>query len=168
MDKIMKVWLLIALCCFLLVGCARFIVPEAGTISQVDSRIVYSDKDKQDGLFATKDMILEYSLSQEEGEARFIGELVFDRSLTDSFPVVKTFFLKMSWLDDNGAVLMTSDVTPFFSHLGGVPDKLKIDKKIETIPGSKYIIFNYYGVFRGQKPDVSDEWNIICFPFERS
>ncbi|TKB06317.1 hypothetical protein [Desulforhopalus sp. IMCC35007] len=168
MDKIMKLWSLIALCCFLLVGCARFIVPEAGTISHVDSRIAYSDEDKQDGVFTTKDMILEYSLIQEENGARFTGELVFDRSLTDSYPVLKTFFLKMSWVDNNGAVLMTSDVTPFFSHLAGVPNKLKIDKKIETVSGSKYIIFNYFGVFRGQKPDVSDEWSIFYFPFERS
>jgi hypothetical protein len=113
-------------------------------------------------------MDLQYSLIKAEDGSRFTGELAFDRSLTDSYPVIKTFFLKMNWLDENGAVLKTIDVTPFFSHLGGAPDKLKIDKKIENIPGSKYIIFNYYGVFRGQKPDVSDDWNIIYFPFERS
>ena len=71
----------------------------------------------------------------------------------------------MIWLDADGYVLQTVDVSPFYSYLSYVPDKLKIDQQIEPVPGSKYISFNYYGVFQGEKPDVSGEWDIFLFPF---
>ena len=120
----------IAICCLFVSGCARFIVPEIGSIAQ-----------------------------------RLTGELVFDRSLTDSFPVVKTFFLKMSWLDTDGSVLKTVDVTPHYGYLISDPGTLKVNKMIDTVPGSAFISFNYFGVFRGEKPDVSGEWDIFLFPF---
>ena len=73
----------------------------------------------------------------------------------------------MSWMDNNGAVMKTDDATPFYGHLAVAPNRLKVDRKIENIPGSKYIVFNYFGVFRGQRPDISDEWDIFYFPFEK-
>lgn len=146
-------------------GCTRFIVPEIGAIAQEESRVPYKADEKQDGILETKDLTFEYTLSESDNGARLTGELVFDRSLTDSYPIVKTFFLKMNWLDVYGHVLQTIDITPLYGYLGNVPNKLKINKQVETVSGSKFVNFNYYGVFRGQQPDVGEEWDILLFPF---
>lgn len=156
---------MIGLCCLLFAGCSRFIVPEIGAIAQEESRIVYQGDGKYAGVLKTKDLQFDYVLLATDSSARLTGELVFDRSLTDSYPVVKTFFLKMSWLDGDGSVLKTVDISPLQGYLSSVPDQLNIDKKIDTVPGSRFVIFNYYGVFRGEKPDVSEEWAIFFFPF---
>lgn len=160
-----KMLALIGLCSLLLAGCARFIVPETGAIAEQASRIAYEDKEKQTGVLATKDLLLEYTLIKNEGDTRFTGKLAFDRSLTDSFPNMKTFFLKMNWLDADGAVLKTVDITPGYRYLNYPPNTMKIDRKIDTVHGSKYICFSYYGVFQGERPDVSEEWAIHLFPF---
>ncbi len=70
--------------------------------------------EKQDGILATNDLILKYTLSESDNGARLTGELVFDRSLTNSFPMIKTFFLKMNWLDVDGHVLQSIDITPLY------------------------------------------------------
>lgn len=160
-----QILFMIFLSSFLATGCARFIIPEVGAVAQEESRVPYAAEKNQDGVLGTKDLILNYTLSTSDNGAALTGELVFDRSLTDSFPIIKTFFLKMNWLDVDGHVLKTVDITPLFGYLSTVPNKLKIDKQIETVPGSQFINFNYYGVFRGEKPDVSEEWDILLFPF---
>jgi len=160
-----QILIMIFLSCLLAAGCTRFIVPEIGAIAQEESRVPYKADEKQDGILATKDIQFEYTLSESDNGARLTGELVFDRSLTDSFPMIKTFFFKMNWLDVDGHVLQTIDITPLYSYLSIVPNKLKINKQIETVPGSRFINFNYYGVFQGEKPDVSEEWDIFLFPF---
>lgn len=160
-----QIWIMFFLSCLLVTGCTRFIVPEIGTIAQEESRVPYKADEKQDGILATKDITFAYTLSESDNGARLTGELVFDRSLTDSFPMIKTFFFKMNWLDVDGHVLQTVDITPLYSYLSIVPNKLKVNKQIETVPGSRFINFNYYGVFQGEKPDVSGEWDIFLFPF---
>lgn len=160
-----QILIMIFLSCLLATGCTRFIVPEIGVVAQEESRIPYKAGEKQDGILETKDVVFEYALSEKDNGVRLTGELVFDRSLTDSFPMIKTFFFKMNWLDVDGLVIQTIDITPLYSYLSVVPNKLKINKQIENVPGARFINFNYYGVFRGEKPDVSEEWDILLFPF---
>lgn len=163
----MKIQILIMffVSCLFATGCTRFIVPEVGSIAEKESRIPYMAEEKQDGILKTKDLKFEYVLSERDNGTYLTGELVFDRSLTDSFPMIKTFFFKMNWLDADGHVLQTVDVSPLYGYLSLVPNKLKINKQIETVAGSTFINFNYYGVFQGEKPDVSEEWDIFLFPF---
>lgn len=165
--SVMKIQILIMVfvSCLLATGCTQFIVPEIGSIAQEESRVPYMAEEKQEGTLETKDLKFEYILSESDNGARLTGELAFDRSLTDSYPMIKTFFLKMSWLDADGHVLKNIDVSPFYSYLSRVDNKLKIDQQIEIVPGVKFINFNYYGVFQGEKPDVSGEWDIFLFPF---
>lgn len=156
---------ILGLCGLFLGGCAAYIVPEIGSVASEESRIVYKGGDLQEGLLESKDLKVNYTLSGSDTETRFAGELEFDRSLTDSFPVMLRFFLKLNWLDAEGTVLQTVDVTPLFSFRNYAPNKLKIDKTIPVAPGSVAYCFNYYGVFQGEKPDVSEEWDIFLFPF---
>ena len=161
----LKILTMIGLCCLLMSGCARFIVPEIGSIAQEDSRVPYEVNENVNGVLDTNDLQLEYTLAESDRGARFTGELIFDRSLTDSFPVIQTFFLKMSWLGADGSVLQTVDISPFYRYLGNAPHRLKINKEIDTVAGSRFVSFNYYGVFRGERPDVSENWSILLFPF---
>lgn len=160
-----NVMLLIGLCCLLMTGCANFIVPEPGSVASEESRIVYKGGDSQDGILENDDITLQYTLSGGGGQTRFTGELEFHRSLTDSFPVVKTFFLKLNWLDGDGAVLQTVDITPGYNFRAYAPNNLRIDREIPVASGAASYCFNYYGVFQGEKPDVSEEWDIFLFPF---
>lgn len=160
-----QILIMVFVSCLLATGCTPFIVPEVGSIAQEESRVTYMAEEKQDGIIATKDLRFKYILSERDNGTYLTGELVFDRSLTDSFPMIKTFFLKMNWLDVDGHVLQTVDVTPLYGYLSYAPNKLKVEKQIDTVAGSKFINFNYYGVFQGEKPDVSEEWDIFLFPF---
>jgi hypothetical protein len=156
---------MIALCCLLFTGCARFIVPEIGSVANEESRIAYQGGALQDGLLDNNEVTMKYTLSGSEVEARFSGILDFDRSLTDSFPVIQTFILKLNWLDAQGVVLQTVDISPLYSYRSFDPTKLKIDKSIPVAPGTVAYCFNYYGVFQGEKPDVTETWDIFLFPF---
>lgn len=161
----LNVLIVIGFCCLLMTGCARFIVPEVGSVASEESRIEYKAAEAQDGLFENKDLKLQYTLSGGDAQTRFTGELEFDRSLTDSFPVMRTFFFKLNWLDDEGVVLQTVDITPVFSVRTFAPNRLKVDREVPVAPGASSYCFNYYGVFQGEKPDVSEEWDIFLFPF---
>ncbi|WP_458774225.1 hypothetical protein [Desulforhopalus sp. 52FAK] len=161
----LNVLLILGLCGLFLGGCAAYIVPEVGSVASEESRIVYKGTDNEEGLLDNKDLKVKYTLSGSDVETRFKGELEFDRSLTDSFPIMLKFFLKLNWLDAEGVVLQTVDVSPFFSYRTFAPNKLKIDKTIPVAPGSVAYCFNYFGVFQGEKPDVSEEWDIFLFPF---
>lgn len=161
----LNVLIVIGFCCLLMTGCARFIVPEIGSVASEESRIEYKGGDAQDGLLENDDIKLQYTLSGGGGQTRFSGELEFHRSLTDSFPVIRTFFLKLNWLDGEGAVLQTVDITPAFIVRAFAPNRLKIDRDIPVAPGASSYCFNYYGVFQGEKPDVTEEWDIFLFPF---
>lgn len=159
------VHMLLGLCCLLLGGCAGFIIPEVGSIASEDSRISYDGGKLQEGLLENGDLKLQYTLSGGGAMARFSGELEFHRSLTDSFPVIRTFFLKLNWLDEQGKVLQTVDITPAFVIRTLPPNRLKINRDIPVAVGAKAFCFNYYGVFQGEKPDVTEEWDIFLFPF---
>ena len=165
MKTKLNILIMVGLCCLLLGGCASFIAPEIGAIANEDNRITYKAVEVAEGALINKDIQLTYNLAGGAEQTQFTGELRFDRSLTDSFPVIKRFFLKLSWLDEEGGVLQTVDITPAYSYLHYAPNKMKIDRKIPVAPGSISYCFNYYGVFQGEKPDVTEEWDIFLFPF---
>jgi len=101
-----------------------------------------------------------------DGEYRYAGVVNFDRSLTDSFSTIVRFYLKMNFLDSEGRVLETVDVTPMFSRLNSIPLEMKIKKDGITPYGARSIVFNYLGNFRGETRDITEDWDIIYFPFE--
>jgi len=161
----LNVLLIIGLFCLLTGGCTQYIVPEIGSIASEESRIAYEGGDLQDGLLENKDLKMSYTLSGGDAETRFTAEMGFDRSLTDSFPVIKSFHFKLNWLDGQGVVVQTVDITPFYTYRNYAPSKIKIDKTLPVAPGAVSYCFNYFGVFQGEKPDVTEEWDIFMFPF---
>jgi uncharacterized protein YceK len=148
-------------------GCANFLKPEIGAIARQEARISLAEDGVQDAAWTTNDLALTYSFSESGNTFNLSGKLVFDRSLTDSFRVVKRFILKMSFLDDEGRVLETVDITPLFSAFGNVPDQMAIKVSCARPAGSVSIAFNYFGVFKSDAEEMGgDEWDIFYFPFD--
>lgn len=148
-------------------GCANFIRPEVGAVARPDARIKLVGSGVEGGVWNTKDLVVTYSYTETGKNFNISGELTFDRSLTDSFPVTKKFFLKMSFLDGEGRVLNTVDITPLIGSFSRVPDKLSLRSSCERPTGAGSIAFNYYGVFRGDSEAMGgDEWDIFYFPFD--
>ena len=73
----------------------------------------------------------------------------------------------MSFLDGEGRVLDTVDITPLYKYLGSVSNhKLPIKALCVRPAGSSSIVFNYFGVLRGRDYNVNESWEISYFPFE--
>ncbi len=165
MPKVLLV--LFGMYVLLLSGCAKFIRPDIGAIARPDARINLVDSGVKDAAWDNNELELTYSYSESGDVFNFSGTLVFDRSLTDSFPVAKRFFLKMSFLDDKGSVLKTIDITPLISSFSQVPDQVTIKSSTVKPAGTRSIAFNYFGVFRGDSDTMGgDEWEIFYFPFD--
>lgn len=166
--QLVKVFsVVVCLAVLFLSGCANFLKPEMGAIARPEARIALAEDGVQDALWQTKDLVMSYSIAQRDTAFNLSGELVFDRSLTDSFPAIKRFTLKMSFLDGEGRVLETVDITPLFSSFGQAPDELRVRFSGVRPAAAAAIAFNYYGAFRGNAEEMgSATWDIFYFPFD--
>jgi hypothetical protein len=149
-------------------GCANFLKPEIGAVARKEARIALAeDRGVQEGIWDTPDLRLVYSQSVVGDAFKLSGQLAFDRSVTDSFPAVARFFLYLSFIDDAGRVIDSVDITPIFSHFGTMPENLQVRLTRPRPPGSKAIVFNYFGVLRdGNSRDSNGDWGISYFPFD--
>lgn len=146
-------------------GCTSFLVPELGVIAREDSRIYLSGEEVRDAVWQTRELKLTYSISETDDEFQLLGQLAFDRSVTDSFGIMKSFFMKMSFVDEEGHVLQTVDIVPVYGAQSAVPARMNLGTSLIKPPAARAIVFNYYGVFRGNYPKASDDWTIFYFPF---
>ena len=160
----------IALGSLFLSGCANYLQPEVGAIARPEARIELAENGVQGAGWTAKNLDLTYSYSQSGNTFNLSGMLSFDQSVTNSFPLIKRFFLKVSFLDDKGRVLETVDITPLFRYLGEAPDNLKIQSSCATPAGTSSLAFNYYGLFTaddgGNDARGGGDWEIFYFPFD--
>lgn len=150
-------------------GCANFIQPEIGATARPDARIKLVAEGVQNAAWNAKDLVLTYSYSEAGDIFTLSGTLIFDRSLTDSFPVAKSFLLKMSFLDSEGRVLQTVNITPLISSYGTVSDRIPVRASSAKPAGASAIAFNYFGTFLGGGSDEQmggSSWEIFSFPYE--
>lgn len=164
--KIISVFILFGI---FLSGCANFIKPEMGAVARLDARIDLTADEVQEGVFSTSDLVLAYSISESGDMFNISGELSFAQSITYSFGVIERFTLKMNFLDEEGRVIETVDITPLIQSFGSVPDKTRLRHTSVKPEGTSSIAFNYYGVFKGTSSDVGGggaTWEIFYFPFD--
>lgn len=162
--KIIPVFILFGI---LLSGCANFIKPEMGAVARQDARIDLTADNVQEGVFSTSDLVLAYSISESGDMFNISGELSFAQSVTYSFGIIERFILKMNFLDEEGRVIETVDITPLINSFGGVPDKTRLRHSSVKPESTSAIVFNYYGVFRGDAPEMGGAtWEIFYFPFD--
>lgn len=147
-------------------GCRNYITPEQGAIAKEEARISIAESLAGENEFKQDDIKITYTLIEQEESVKFSARIDLKRSLTDSFPVVKTFHVKLSLLDNNGSVLETVDISPFYSVNDRIAQSLKVSRDFIRPSGATSFVFNYYGVFEGHKPDISEDWDLFYFPFE--
>lgn len=159
--------LLIVVSLLFLAGCSFLGVPKQGAQAKPDSWSDLEDIAGKKSVFKTDDMNLEYQLTQIGNRYNLVGELSIDRSITDSFTSATYFILMMNFLDINGKVLDSVDLTPLASVDSVEPEAMKV-KGSGIIPaGATKIVFSYYGDFKGEGGRRStDEWEIYYYPFE--
>ena len=149
-------------------GCAGFLKPERGAVARPEARIGLREESLEKQKFSAGDVTILYSLSGAGDPFSLSGTLMFDRSLTNAFPIIDRFSLKMSFLDGEGRVIETVDITPVFGAFSRMPEKLDLRVSREAPPGSRAIAFNYFGVFRSNLHEAAgDSWEIFYFPYER-
>lgn len=149
-------------------GCANYLAPAVGVAARQEARVQLAADGVSETVWSTKDLELVYSTSQSGSRFNLTGKLIFDRSLTDSFDMLKSLSFKMSYLDEEGRVLKIIDITPLVSPFNEVPDELTVRSSSVRPAGAAYIAFNYFGVFRNSGLELGgDEWDIFYFPFER-
>lgn len=150
----------------LLSGCAKFIVPEVGRVAKPEAIIALDESGVKDAMWQTDYLTLTYSISESGDTLRYSGDLDFHRRLTDTFNVMRSFFLKMSFVNVQGQVISSVDIGPLYSVGNVIPTNLAVEKSFTKPAGTTGIVFNYYGVFGGDSMDVGDRWEIFHFPFE--
>jgi hypothetical protein len=159
----------LVLVCFgvlLLSGCANDMTPKTGAIARPDDRFNLVQGGVYDGDLNTNNLEMNYSITESGMTYRLTGSLSFSQSLIESFPLVQEFILKMSFLDGEGRVLETIDISPAVDF-DVSPGQLPVTASGSTPAGASAIAFNYFGQFRGRDVAVGgDTWNISYFPYE--
>ncbi|MFW2367513.1 MAG: hypothetical protein ACN4GW_13940 [Desulforhopalus sp.] len=147
-------------------GCANFIVPEVGRSANPEAIIKLDEAGIKDAMWQTDYLTLTYSLSGSGDTLKYSGDLDFHRRLTGTFNVMRQFIFKMSFVDVQGQVISSVDISPRFSVGNVIPTNLEVERSFTRPAGTSGIVFNYYGVFGGDSQDSRDRWEIFHFPFE--
>jgi hypothetical protein len=150
----------------LLSGCANTMNPQIGAIVRPDARFNLVQGGVYDGDLNTDNLQMTYSITESGMTYRLTGSLSFSQSLIESYPLVQEFVLKMSFLDSEGRVIETTDITPpvdFDVSPGQVP----VTGSGSIPAGATAIAFNYFGQFRARGVLIGgDSWDISYFPYE--
>jgi len=151
---------------FFLSGCRNYIVPEPGAVALADARIPLPADGLRNAAWQGKDMVIEYSIVPNGTGLLISGTETIDDSITMSFPAALNLQVKLSFLDDQGRVLGTADITPRYS-MGYEADK-PLSFKAAVVPpaGTSFIAFSYWGSFGGIPRDRTETWDINYFPFQ--
>ena len=147
-------------------GCVHFITPKLGSIAQKEARIPLPETGQTQGTLERQNLRIDYTLSTQEDELELRGTITFNRSLTDSFRVIKRFFLKLNFVDSEGRLLEVKNITPNFSYESNAQEKMALKYKGPISAVAKDIVFSYFGEFRGDMPDLSGTWEVSYNPFQ--
>jgi hypothetical protein len=165
-QPIRMVMIAASLAVLVMAGCAGFLRPERGTMATQEGRIALVEN-LANGIWATGDVRVTYSLACRNGKCSLQGRLVFDDSINNSFPVITRFFFYISFLDGEGKVVETYDITPVIPTYGSTPQSLSFKLEQQQPAEAKYMVFHYYGNFRSNPISEGGSWDISYFPFKR-
>ena len=146
-------------------GCANYLTPQLGAIARPDDRFKLVKNGVYDGDLNTNNLDMTYSITESGRTFDLAGSLSFKDNLTETFPVVENFVLKMNFLDDQGRVLKTIDISPFIDF-GVAPDEIPIKASGSTPATASAIAFNFFGQFKGNLDELrGGSTEIFYFPF---
>lgn len=154
---------------FLFSGCAGAMMtlpPAPGMMVKTDSRI-NMEESPQKGVFAGDNFSLAWELSRSGDDFTLQGKAAILPSLYNTFPKVAYFRLLVSFVDKEGKVLSSEDITPFYSYLQSV-DKPFAVKKTGKIPaGTKAFAFSAKGLFHSERKNNNGTCALFTYPFEK-
>lgn len=157
---------IVALAMLLLAGCAGFLRPQLGAVANKEARIALAGAHPQ-GLWETGDLKVNYTLTAKDGTCSLEGKLVVSDSIGNSFPTIAKFFFYISFLDHDGRVLETVDISPVIPTFGSIPASLPL-RMTRALPAqATSFVFHYYGSFRANPLREGGAWEIHHFPFAR-
>ena len=147
-------------------GCKSYLIPEPGAVALENSRIDLPKEGVRDALWQGKDMEIKYSISPSGDGLVISGTQTIDDSVTMSFPAVDNLRVKLTFLDDLGRVLGTSDITPRYSTFNQADGPLSFKSVLMPPSGTTSFAFSYWGSFVGIPREVTESWDIHYFPFQ--
>jgi len=151
---------------FFLSGCRNYIVPDPGAVAVADARIALPADGVRSAAWRGKDMIIEYSIFPDGTGLVISGTTTIDDSITMSFPAALNLQVKISFLDDQGKVLGTADITPRYSAGYEADRPLTFKSAVVPPAGASFFAFSYWGSFVGIPRSRTETWDINYFPFQ--
>jgi len=163
--SVVKIGVMLICLGFTVCGCSKFLKPELGAVAKKEARIPIAEAIPA-SIWQAGELRTSYSFAEKEGMAILTGNIVFDRSISYSFPVIARFFFYISYVDEAGRVLASFDITPIIPTYGSIPENLPLKAAHPLPPGSKAFVFHYYGEFRSNPINEGGQWTIHHFPFD--
>jgi len=160
--------LLLCIFSFIETGCVNYIKVHSGSIVLPEGRVPLVDGEIKDGVLQTNDLRMEYLLKGSDEEFTFSGQISFVGGITNSYSLLRSFFIRMSFLDEKGKVLSSVDITPLLRTLSGIPDIIECKSSGKRPAGSTAVAFNYYGILMENTKSMGrGEREVFYMPFER-
>ncbi len=145
-------------------GCVSFITPHLGSVAEEDSILKIDSLGVEQKEWKTDDLQLNFSALKTGNNIELTGDLIFNAMVTNTYNKIRTFNVKMSFVDNQNKVLSAMDITPMLPAYGLAPDKVKFQVQTQVPQGAEAIVFNYYGVFFGDEGRLG-ETEVFHFPF---
>jgi len=151
---------------FFLSGCVRnYLVPEPGAIAREDARIDFPEAGLSNVSWQGKDLDIQYSIANNNGELLISGKIIIHDNVLNSFPILDRLVVKITFLDKQGSVIGTTDITPSYSTKSQVTGPLSFKSTAALPLGTSSLAFNYFGTIFSNPNESSDTWEIFYFPF---
>lgn len=116
-----------------------------------------------------QDIVIEYYVNKVGNSNMLDGKV----SITDSrmylYPVPDFFFLSVNFVDDNGSVISSHEISPLMTSSLSIKNSYKLRVPLPVPDNASGIAFNYWGNFREEGFNkfrgVTGGWEIYYNPF---
>lgn len=137
--------LVMALCLFVVMGCSGQFSSSNFPATEIEP--VYLFQSAPNGLWQGDDISIAYTMEFSKPLFSLTGTLFLDSSVLMSFPVVRSFFLRIHFLDGDGNLLSTNSIPVNFSRGTFADDEYSISFSREIPPQVEAFSFSYSGTF---------------------
>lgn len=109
-------------------------------------------------------LTVNFLLQKASGSLSLEGQLVFDGSLLASYPVIKHYFMRIHFLDEQEITLGTAPVLVNYSAYIFAKERYPIKVNVPLPAGTSKITFSYDGEFSDYGERFPDTRRIDYFP----
>ncbi len=130
-------------------------------------RIALSEHDNNTSTWQTNDLLVNYTIKNSAEDFSVSGTIHIKESILGSFPAAEAFNLFINFIDHDGIVISTHDISPVFGYRLVVPEQVGFKFDLTQPADAAFFTFSYSGTFRsiGFSGEAADEWEIVHEPF---